>query len=161
MSVSNWIQWVGIKDSPQRMIRSSLQWVFCMGGKSAELGLKMKIKVSRKLKEFKFSQHQIFLMWSQPEHAISVTKQDPVGLSGQRAPPPPPCPPPDLCLQRNFSLLDLPEVPKTKFNQRTEKMQKERKTVKQDKVITVQPLKRSRTFSSSSGSTDNILSHIL
>ena len=46
-----------------------------------------------------------------------------------------PCPPPAPCLWKNFSLLDLPQVLKSTFNQRSEKMQKERKTVKQDKII--------------------------
>ena len=40
-----------------------------------------------------------------------------------------------FCFMKNFSLLGLPWVPKNKFNQRDEKIQKQRKTVKQDKTI--------------------------
>ena len=50
-------------------------------------------------------------------------------------------PPHVLCLplvcKKNLSFLGLPQIPKNKFNQRSEKMQKERKTVKQDKIIIV------------------------
>ena len=53
-----------------------------------------------------------------------------------------PCPPPASHLQINYSLLDPPKVPKGKFSQRSEKMQKERKTIKQDKIIKVQPLNK-------------------
>ena len=51
-----------------------------------------------------------------------------------------PCPP--HCLQKNFSLLGLPQVPMSKFIQRSEKMHKERKTVKQDKIIIVLPINK-------------------
>ena len=36
----------------------------------------------------------------------------------------------------NFSLSGFPGVPKNKFNQRRKKMQKQRKAVKQDKILT-------------------------
>ena len=65
----------------------------------------------------------------------TVTEQDPMGPSQNRLPAAPPCPTPASCLLKNFSLLGLPQVPKSKFNQRSEKMQKDRKTVKQDKII--------------------------
>ena len=39
-------------------------------------------------------------------------------------PPPTPCPSPASCLWTNFILLGLPQVPKSNFNQRSEKMQK-------------------------------------
>ena len=41
------------------------------------------------------------------------------------------------CLQTNVSLPGLPQVPKNRFNQQSEKMQKERKIVKQDKTVIV------------------------
>ena len=44
---------------------------------------------------------------------------------------------PASSLQKSFSLLGLPQVPKSTFNQRSEKMQKQRKAVKQDKIIIV------------------------
>ena len=40
---------------------------------------------------------------------------------------------PASCLQKNFNLLGLPQVPKSKFSQRSEKIQKQRKVVKQEK----------------------------
>ena len=49
--------------------------------------------------------------------------------------PPPTSPPLASYLWKNFSLLSLPLVPKDKSNQRSEKMQKQSKTVKQDKII--------------------------
>ena len=54
-----------------------------------------------------------------------------MGLSGTNLPSL--CPLPAPWLQRNFSLLGLPQVPRNKFNQRSEKIQEQRKTVKQDK----------------------------
>ena len=44
-----------------------------------------------------------------------------------------------LCLLwvEKLELLDIPQVPNYKFNQRSEKMQKEKKTIKQDKTIIV------------------------
>ena len=47
-----------------------------------------------------------------------------------------------LIWRKNSSLLSLLQVPKSKFNQRSEKMQKQRKTAKQDKIKTVQPLSK-------------------
>ena len=41
-----------------------------------------------------------------------------------------------LCVEKLY-LLDIPQVPNYKFNQRSEKMQKEKKTIKQDKTIIV------------------------
>ena len=66
-----------------------------------------------------------------------VTKQNPVGPSWDRPLPLPLCPPPASYLYKNVSLLGLAQVPKNKFNQRSEKRQKQRKTVKQDKIILV------------------------
>ena len=43
----------------------------------------------------------------------------------------------DSCLQKSFSPLGLPLVPKRKYNQRNEKMHKQRKTVKQNKIVLV------------------------
>ena len=41
----------------------------------------------------------------------------------------------DSCLQKSFSLLrGLPQVPKRKFKQRIEKMQKQRNAVKKSKI---------------------------
>ena len=42
-----------------------------------------------------------------------------------------------LLLQKNVDFLHLPCVPKNKFNQRSEKTQKQREMVKQDKIIVV------------------------
>lgn len=63
-----------------------------------------------------------------------VTKQDPMGLPLHRLPP---CPLFPSCLQKDFSLLGLSRVTKNKFSQRREKMQKQRKIVKQEKIIIV------------------------
>ena len=41
-----------------------------------------------------------------------------------------------LCVEK-LQLLDRPQVPKYKYNQRSEKMQKERKTIKQDKTVII------------------------
>ena len=60
------------------------------------------------------------------------------------ATPPLKYPLPASCLQKNISLLGLPQVPKNTFNQRNEKMQKEKKTAKQDKIIRVWPLNKVR-----------------
>ena len=81
-----------------------------------------------------------------------VTEQDPARPSQDRAPDP--FRPSAFCLYKNFS--------KNTFNQRSDKMQKERKTVKQDKIIILWPLNsQGRTFSSSSRTIDNILNHVL
>lgn len=58
------------------------------------------------------------------------TKQDYVGLPGNRNHPPTPA---MSLTSESLSLLELPQVPKTKFNQRNEKI----KTVKQDKIIKI------------------------
>ena len=64
-----------------------------------------------------------------------------MGPSQNRTPNPSvQCPLSAPCPQKNFSLLGFPRVSKSIFNQRSQKMQKKRKTVKQDKIITVQPL---------------------
>ena len=42
-----------------------------------------------------------------------------------------------LVCKKTFSLLGLPRVPKNKFNQRREKMQKERKTVKHNNDLAI------------------------
>ena len=55
-----------------------------------------------------------------PGFKVSDLVRDPQGIPGEE---PPPC-----------SLLHLPQVPKSKFNQRSEKMQKQRKTFKQGKI---------------------------
>ena len=49
----------------------------------------------------------------------------------------PSCPPPASCLQKNLSLLGIPQVLKSKCNQRTEKMQKEKKSVKQNNSLAI------------------------
>ena len=56
-------------------------------------------------------------LMSCPGFKVSDLVRDPQGIPGEE---PPPC-----------SLLHLPQVPKSKFNQRSEKMQKQR----QDKII--------------------------
>ena len=66
--------------------------------------------------------------------ASAVTEQDPVGTSWNRHQP---CPPPASCLQKNFSLLGPPQVPKNKFNQRNKKMQTQRTIVKEGKITIV------------------------
>lgn len=58
------------------------------------------------------------------------TKQDYVGLPGNLETPPTPA---MSLTSESLSLLELPQVPKTKFNQRNEKI----KTVKQDKIIKI------------------------
>ena len=72
---------------------------------------------------------------------------------------PPAYPLPASLLQKNFSLRGLPRVPKNKFNQRNEKMQKQRKIVKQDKIIVVQALNKVKElqFPLLSRATDNTL----
>ena len=65
------------------------------------------------------------------------------GCEGETVPVgPPPCPPLVSCLQKNLSLLGLPQVPKNEFHQRSEKMQKQGKRVKQDKIRVVYPLNK-------------------
>ena len=51
--------------------------------------------------------------------------------------PPPPYPAPASCLWKNFNLLGILQVAKNKFKQRNEKFQKQKETLKQDKIITV------------------------
>ena len=63
-------------------------------------------------------------------------------------------------LQENFSLLGLLQVPKNNFNQKDEKTQKERKIVKQDKIMMAEQLK-SGIFSSHPRALGNTLSHVL
>ena len=65
---------------------------------------------------------------------ICATKQDPMGPSKDSFLP---LPMSSTCLLpiENFSLLGLPWVPKNKFYQRSKNMQKERKTIKEDKII--------------------------
>ena len=46
---------------------------------------------------------------------------------GQNAAPPTPFPLPAFCLQKNLNPPGLAQVPKSKFNQRREKMQKKEK----------------------------------
>lgn len=71
-------------------------------------------------------------------HKEIETEQEPAGSSQGQVPVPQPHPmSPASCLQKHFSLWGLPWVLKSKFNQRTEKMQKQRKTVKQGKIIIV------------------------
>ena len=70
----------------------------------------------------------LFLLW--PGWDTGLTRvTDGETEQGPRASPPP-CPQPAFCLWKNFSQ-------KIKFNQRSEKMQKQRKTVKGDQIIIV------------------------
>ena len=61
-------------------------------------------------------------LMSCPGFKVSDLVRDPQGLPLEEAP--------------TCSLLHLPQVPKSKFNQRSEKMQKQRKKFKQGKIIT-------------------------
>ena len=75
---------------------------------------------------------KIVLVCSRLHYVLhTVTEQDPMRPSQNRPPPMSTC------------LLSVDKLQsKNKFNQRSEKMQKERKTVKQDKIIILQPLNK-------------------
>lgn len=57
--------------------------------------------------------------------------------------------------------LQLLGLPKGRFNQRSEIIQKQKKKVKKDKIIIVKPQNKFKDISSSSKAIDNILIHIL
>lgn len=75
--------------------------------------------------------------WGRGEKGMKAPKKKPewAGAGPRRGFPGRPTPvSPTSCLMKSFSLLGLPRGPKSRFNQRSEKMQNQRETVKQNKI---------------------------
>ena len=90
---------------------------------------------------------------------LTTTRALCMGPSQDRQPPWLRCPLSASCLQKTFSFLGFPQVPKNKFNERREKMWKQENTQARPKKKNLAI--KQRIFSSSSRAINNILSHIL